>query len=55
MSLQFMKVGAIALACASVASAAKSYTIDEKYEGETFFDKFDFFTVGNMFLAIYLN
>jgi hypothetical protein len=40
-----MKVGAFALACASAASAAKIYTIDETYEGQNFFNKFDFFTV----------
>ncbi|EHL01813.1 putative endo-1,3(4)-beta-glucanase [Glarea lozoyensis 74030] len=44
MSLQLMKVGAFALACASAASAAKIYTIDETYEGEGFFNKFNFFT-----------
>jgi hypothetical protein len=45
MSLQLMKVGALALACASVASAAKTYQIDEDYEGGNFFNKFDFFSV----------
>jgi hypothetical protein len=45
MSSHFMKASVLTLACASVASAVKSYTIDENYEGSSFFDKFDFFSV----------
>ena len=45
MSFQLMKAGALALAYASVAAAAKSYTIEDTYEGRNFFNNFDFFTV----------
>jgi hypothetical protein len=45
MSSHFIKAGALALACASVASATQSYTIDDTYQGSNFFNQFDFFTV----------
>jgi hypothetical protein len=39
------KAGALALACASTATATFQYVLVDNYNGSTFFDKMDFLTV----------
>jgi hypothetical protein len=43
-----LKVGALALACASTATATFQYVLVDNYNGSTFFDKMDFFTVSTV-------
>jgi hypothetical protein len=42
------KVGALALACASTATATFQYVLVDSYNGSTFFDNMDFFTVSTV-------